>query len=496
MNAQTAVCSLGIDIGTSSVKVGLLDIDSGQLIHVSQRKYDSSALQYSRIIWRETLEALKDTVGAVSDRRSITAAGLSGQMHGTVLYNHLGRVIDPIINWQDKRCDQPLLKYLNKTTIEIISEQLADVDTTNLGVDKIASGFLGATLFYIKENQQALYKQIRHVTLPTDFIRGKLLGKFHPSTDPSNACSTGLFNIKTNSWHTEVLQVLGLDYSMLPRICGTSQFAGEMDWLLTQETGLRSDFPIIYGGGDLQMSILGSGVFEPGSPDLLNIGTGAQIARVSDGFDKLPTIDTWPYFFGNYLNIGASLGGGASYQWLRNHLRSEMDMDLQYWQMDELAERVPPCANGLRFCTGPTRQDPKREFGFYGDLTKQNDPGCMARAVMEGVIKDLWDYYQQMGENEQGWLVGAGNGLGHNRTWPQIASEMFGKSLQVVNTENAVYGAALMADYAAGSTPNLAEAVENIPVSVFHPDPKNVAKYQEITQIKSSNINHSNNKPQ
>jgi len=476
------VYTLGIDIGTSSVKAGLLEPDSGCMEYISQRSYDSAALQNTGVIWDKTLEVLKDLGAIISEGKRIAAFGLSGQMHGTVMYDKLGRVIEPLINWQDKSCNQPLAKYGGKTTIDVIYELLKDTQLDELGVDRIASGFLGATLFYIKENDPFLFNRIRYASLPTDFIRGKLLGKTPRSTDPTNAASTGIFDIRRMFWHSEVIKRLGLPCSHLPQIHVSIGAAGFLDRRVLDSTGLQGNIGIIYGGGDLQMSVLGGGITGAGSPDLLNIGTGAQIVRVTDVFEKLPGIDTWPYFFRNYLHVGASLGGGASYHWLRDYLRSELDIHLNYQQMDELALSVPPGAYGLKFCTGPTRQDPRRKSGFYGDLTRSQDVGCMARAVMEGVLTDLYDYYQQLGASKHDVMVGAGNGLGNSRVWSQIAADMFGKKMLVVNTENAVYGAALFAASRLDRFRDLESAAGKIDYSTFEPDRENAAVYRDNSQ--------------
>ena len=114
------VYTLGIDIGTSSVKAGLLEPESGCLEYISQRSYDNAAHQDTGVIWEKTLEVLEDMGASLSEGQRIAAVGLSGQMHGTVMYDKHGRIIGPLINWQDKSCDQPLTKYNGKTTIDVL----------------------------------------------------------------------------------------------------------------------------------------------------------------------------------------------------------------------------------------------------------------------------------------------------------------------------------------------------------------------------------------
>ncbi len=474
--------TLGIDIGTSSVKAGLLELSSGRLEYISQRSYDNAALQSTRVSWEKTLEVLQDVGAYISAGGKIAAIGLSGQMHGTVMYDKHGRVIEPLINWQDKRCDQPIAKYQGKSTIDVISERLQGADLRELGIDRMASGFLGATLFYIKENDPLLFNRIQFVNLPSDFIRAKLLDFSQPATDQTNACSTGLFNTLENLWHQEIIQLLELPFDILPQVFDTAEIAGYLADNVSTNTGLPVAMPIIYGGGDLQMSVLGSGLTAPDSPDLLNIGTGAQIARITGSFEKLSGLDTWPFFERNYVHIGASLGGGVNYHWLRDMLRSDRCAGISYQEMDELAERVPAGSFGLRFCTGPTRQDPRRKSCFYGDLTHNQDVGCMARAVMEGVFMDLFEYYQQMGASSHKVMIGAGNGLGKSPVWSQIAADMFDRKMFIVDTENAVHGAAILAASRMREFGDLKSAAGKITYSTFEPDRENAAVYREIIE--------------
>ena len=214
--------ALGIDVGTSGAKAGLLNLSSLQLEHVATRGYASPALQPSSMLWEGTLAAARESVAMLAGAGRVQAVGLSGQMHGTVLYNARGEVIEPVINWQDKRCDQPLARYGGKTTVEVIVETLSSPGFEDLGVDFMASGFLGATLFYIQENDRTLFDRIAHVTLPTDAIRARLLERNDYGTDQTNAFGTGLFNTRLNRWHSEFIQKLGLPLTLFPEVHDTA----------------------------------------------------------------------------------------------------------------------------------------------------------------------------------------------------------------------------------------------------------------------------------
>ena len=449
---------LGIDLGTSGVKAGMLNPMSMELNCVSMREYDDVPEQDPDILWERTIESIKESVRMLDDHGQVRAIGLSGQMHGAALYDPDGMLIGPIINWKDE-------KRSTKAIIEKMKRIMGDRTWDELGTN-ISSGYTGAILFGIKENDPDLFRQISHFVLPTDFLRGKLLGKNSYATDQTNAFGTGLFNTKLNCWQEELIERFQLPLNIFPEIHGSSQQAGAIAEEVADLVGLQRGIPIIYGGGDNQMSMLGSGLVGAGSPLLVNIGTAAQISRVISKYQKYPGLDTRSYFQGSYAIVAASLAGGGSYKWLRDEAR-RAGVDIDYCEMDELASQIPPGAGGLVFCSGPTRQNPERKRGFYGNTALESSPAHRARAVMEGVLMDLYTPFQILREDDHcNFMVGAGKGLQKSRVWSRVTADLFAKSVRITNSESAVCGAALMAALGAGYIDNLDEPVQSIACQV------------------------------
>lgn len=496
--------TLGIDMGTSGVKVGVLDVNTLQLISLAMKAYDNSAHQPSAMLWEATASAIQEAVAGL-DTNEIGAIGLSGQMHGTVLYDSAGVVIEPIINWQDKRCDVPLEKYGNRTTVEMMMTRLGVEERTpadwqrldrllqgsveetlptamalefdDLGIDGLASGYLGATLFYIKENDPTLFNRIAHVVMPTDFVRAQLLGACDNATDPTNACGAGIFNTRLNRWHEGVIRSLDLPLDILPTIHGTSEIAGLVPQAVARSLGLKPGTAVIYGGGDNQLSLLGNGLISGDSPVLINIGTGAQISQVTPTYRRVEGIDTRSYVNGYYVFAGSSLGGGRNYAQLKRDLQHSGQSDLTYRMMDELAAQVAAGADGLQFHIR-SRSKRHRQEGFAGN-TAMGSTGHRARAVMEGVLMDL--YMLCPPTDKKGLMIGSGNGLHGSKVWGQMAADFFGSPIRVTNFENAVWAAALLAAVSTGLLPGLDEAVKSIKASrEFEPNPANAAEYQQI----------------
>jgi len=468
--------ALGIDMGTSGVKVAALDLTSLRLATLAMQGYDNSPQQPSTMLWDATAGAIRSAVAGI-DARAIRAISFSSQMHGTVLYDERDDVIDPIINWQDKRCDAPLDRYVGRSTVEVMRDRLADADLYDLGIDFIPSGYLGATLFHIKENEPALFDRILHVLLPGDFIRGKLLGASDHATDPTNAFGAGLFNTRLNRWHAGVIDKLGLPPGILPVVRDTAEIAGALPRDVAHSLGLAPGVPVVCGGGDNQMSLLGNGLIAGDSPALINIGTGAQVSQVTSQFARKAGIDTRSHFNGTFVFVGASMGGGRNHAQLRGVLCQREGRDIGYQEMDELASQAPVGANGLEFQLS-SRGEAQRREGFVG-RTELQDVGHLTRAVMEGIMLDLYRLRPPTGSSP--FMVGAGKGLQKSKAWAQIAADLFDRPIRITHFENAVWGAALIAALGVGAVRDVRDAVATIQYSQqVLPDAARAAQYRDL----------------
>ncbi len=468
--------TLGIDLGTSGAKAALMDTRGFTLVSLAMREYDNAAQQPSAMLWDAVSEAVREAVAGF-DPRDIRGIGLSAQMHGAALYDASGAVIEPIINWKDKRCDAPLAKYGGCTTIEEVTRRLAGLDLSALGVDKLASGYLGMTLFHLMENEPAIFERVRHAVFPGDFIRGQLLGHPDYATDPTNAFGAGIFNARLGAWHDEVIQRLGLPRSILPAVHPSTQIAGAVPAGVARKLGLADGTPVVFGGGDNQVSLLGNGLVSQNSPTLINIGTAAQISQVAASYAKLPGIDTRNFFEGQFAFVGPSFGGGHNFAALRLALQKREGRAISYAEMNEAASRVAPGADGLVYHIA-TRRQPNRPDGFEGrlDLT---DIGHQSRAVMEGVLLDWRQMRPAASAGGAGFLAGSGKGLQNSAVWAQMAADMFGQPIKITNFENAVWGAAVLAALGVGLISNAQEATSAICYTQeFAPNPALVERYR------------------
>jgi xylulokinase len=447
--------TLGVDLGTSGVKVGLLNLATMGLEAVSQREYTASAEQDPTVLWECTLQAVQELAGSLSGSGTILAIGMTGQMHGAVLFDAEGRLIAPIYTWMEANHSSPeIVREMKQVMRGRVSEAT--------GTD-IASGYTAAILYGIKKSDQGLFRRIAHFVLPVDFLRGRFLGSCDYTTDPTNACSTGLFQPKAKSWHTKLIDELQLPMGAFPRVRESSHLAGRLPPEQARLLGLEAGAAIIFGGGDNQMGMLGSGLIDAESPLLVNIGTAAQVSKVIGRYKKYFGLDTRNFFNRKYALVGASLAGGGSYQWLRDTFNRENGTQFSYADMDSLAAQVEPGADGLIFCPGPTRSKPDRKRGFFGNQKRIGSLAYRARAAMEGVLMDLQEANEHLIENDQtGFVHAAGKGLQRSGIWVQIASDLFGRTVRVIPIESPVYGAAILAGFGIGRIQDLGKAVQRI----------------------------------
>ncbi len=444
---------LGIDLGTQSVKAGLVDLDTMVLVEVAARNYDSEPLQDAAILYAATCGAIKELT--VKHGNDIAGVGFSGQMHGTVMLDADGDAIAPVINWQDNRCNLPHATFGGKTAIEKMTALITPDQFSTLGIDRMASGFMSATLFHTRHCDPDLFMRIDRVLFPGDYIRFMLAGKTGYFTDVTNGFGSGVMDTAKSVWHYDVIDNLGLDNSLFPEIRDTKEICGKISPEAAALTGLRAGTPLTTGGGDNQMAMIGSGVFDTDGTVLLNIGTGSQVSMVVSDYSKKPGIDTRSFINGKFALSGPTLAGGMCYTWLRNQIAADIaavtgatpDRASMFAALDRLAMAVPAGCEGLAFepYLRGTRREPSRHAAFTGISMDNYSLGHRARAVMEGVVAELAGFYRQFGYTTAKRIVGAGNGLVNSEIWCRIAADAFGMPVSVMDSESATYGAAITA---------------------------------------------------
>ncbi len=441
---------LGIDLGTSSVKVVVFALD-GSIKGIGNAEYPilipapGYAEQDPEAWWRATIVAVHQAMTHAGNPE-ILSIGLCGQMHGFVPIGANSKPVSPAITWADQR---------SANLIPEIETVVGLADLKKCGTAP-AAGFMISTLFWLQKQQPSLLDQFRTLLMPKDYIRLKLTGDL--GTDASDASATGIFDVGKRTWADDLIARLKLPRSIFPRTGESADLVGHVTKEAGLELGLPPGIPVAAGSADQPAQAIGNGLIDPplGS---ITIGTGGQAfvplrEPILDPKLRLHTFchahhERW------YL-LGAMLSAGMALKWFRAILGNDR---FSYGDLDRLAGNVPPGSEGLTFLPYIVGErspimDPRARGGFVG-LTLGHGPGHLARALLEGVAFAMRQIIETMEECGASLpkLVASGNGLGSS-LWRQMVADILQRPLfQGQDThaaERAGVGASMIGGISAG----------------------------------------------
>ncbi|MGO8704121.1 MAG: sedoheptulokinase [Candidatus Brocadiia bacterium] len=482
---------LGVDVGTTKIAAVVVDSSSGREVVVKAVPNDTETTSAAdkargRSEWDAAASAKRTfecIAAAVRDARGgeIKGIGVTGQMHGTVLLAN-GSPISPFIGWQDRRCQEMLpgrdVNYIDRMM------QLAGVGGFAGTGCTPATGYMASTLFWLAQNGNT--RVTKSAARPTndgvmacflpDYLVLRLTGH-GPVTDSTDAAGSGVLDVASGAWNNGLISKLGLRTDIFAPILKAGAVAGGLTAEAANALGLEEGIPVCVGCGDNQAGFAGS-VADPPDSILVNIGTGAQVSAWVPGCPSAENLDTRPHLDGGFLLVGAPLCGGVSYAFLRDFLLAVGreffgaggDEDI-YAKMNSLAAAAPAGADGLRcepLFTG-SRSDPQRRASWNGMSPANFTPGHFARAIIEGIVEQVRLHYADMlggGMKPRRQLICTGNGVRRNPLFSQTLSAAFQMPLRVtVSTEEAAFGAALLAAVASGEFASLRDAARLIAYS-------------------------------
>lgn len=479
---------IGIDIGTSATKVLLID-EAGAILARHTAGYPLStprpgwAEQDPADWWRAVELGLDAIRPALDDGIEPVGIGLSGQMHGLVPLDDGDRVIRPAILWNDQRTGRQCAW---------ITERAGGLDgLLALTNNPMLTGYTGSKIVWMRDEEPALYKRLKHFLNPKDHIRLLLTGEH--ATDVSEASGTGLFDVARRDWSWELLDRIGLPRAMLPRAYESHEVTGRLRDDVADRFGLPRGLAVMGGGGDAVIQTTGSGLIDPGIAQTI-IGTAGIAACALDSCAANPGgrlqifCNNAP---GRWHCMGVSMNAGGAFAWLRRALGAFATEEPAFDAMTALAAEVPAGSEGLFFlpyligerCPHP---DPDARGAFVG-LTLRHGAGHLTRAAMEGVVysmREMLELMRPLGLVAR--TIRASGGGAASPLWRQIQADILGAEVQTVSgaAEGGAYGAALVAGVGAGIWPDLTAAVEGIAVETrTRPDPASQAVHDAAFAI-------------
>jgi len=399
---------LGIDLGTSELKLLLLDerqriaATTGVPLTV-QRPQPLWSEQDPAAWWSaldEGMARLKSEHGAALAQ--VRGIGLSGQMHGAVTLDAADRVLRPAILWNDGRSAAQCAEMM------AACPELPAI-TGNLAMP----GFTAPKLAWMRRHEPDLFARVAKVLLPKDWLRLQLSGE-HVG-DMSDAAGTLWLDVARRRWSPEALALTGLDERHMPRLVEGSEASAALRPELAARWGLRAGIPIAGGGGDNAASAVGMGVVQPGQ-GFLSLGTSGVIFLCNERFSPNPARAVHAFCHalpGTWHQMSVMLSAASALRWVTQTLGQPDEATLidQAAALTDAQRRQAPLF--LPYLSGErTPHNDAHAQGVFFGLTHAHDAAALGYAVLEGVGFGLLDGWQALqaggGTADALWLVGGG----------------------------------------------------------------------------------------
>ncbi|MEP1384916.1 MAG: xylulokinase [Paraglaciecola sp.] len=436
---------LGIDLGTSSVKVIVLD-DNDTLVAQA-----SSPLQVSRpkplwseqdphAWWQATNLAMEELKANHSELlKTVVSIGLSGQMHGATLLDGDNQIIRPAILWNDGRCEAQCKSIeANEPTYRAITGNIA------------MPGFTAPKLLWVKENEPSNFEKIAKVLLPKDYLRFLMTGKF--ASDMSDSAGTLWLDVAKRQWSTKMLAVTGLTVEHMPVLFEGTDITGYLCDEVAEKWGVNN-IPVATGAGDNAAGAVGIGVIEPDQA-FLSLGTSGVYFVATPTYNPNPDSavhtfchcipDTWH-------QMAVFLSAASCLTWV-TQLTGFKDEKRLLDEVEKLDFSKPSSLVFLPYLSGERtpHNNPNAQGVFFG-LTHNTSSAELGRAVLEGVAFAFADGQQALlasGTNIAEVSVIGGGSRSH--LWGQILASVLNKPLTYRKGAEVgpAYGAARLAKIA------------------------------------------------
>lgn len=450
---------LGLDLGTSKLCALALSTDARRVLAVRSAPNDADVPDLppdrheqdpAKILDRSLGLVRELLAGEAVAAGEVAGLCVAGQMHGVLLVDRGLQPVTPLITWRDRRALKP-------TGPGNIEQALADVDESGQSRTgcRLHPGYGGLTLHRLAKNGR-LPGGALALSL-ADFVTAALTGVV--ATEPTHAASWGILDVERGRWDSELVGRLGIPEAVLPEIRPSAMPLGELLAEQAEALGLARTVRVLSPVGDNQASVIGAVGFGAGTC-VVNLGTGGQVSLPSSEFRSAPPLETRPMPFGGYILVGASLCGGWSYEYLRRFYQdvaremtgrelADADADAcAYERLNALARKAPPGAGGLRADTrfGGSRSEPGVSGAVAGIDTENLTPGNLARAVLEGMVRELADMARLADGLRVERVVASGGAVRKNPLVKEVTGEMFGAPCEVGPArEEAALGAAYCA---------------------------------------------------
>jgi len=457
---------LGIDIGTSEVKVALVD-GAGQLIAVGRAALDISR---PHPLWSEQDPEswVRATQAAIADLAAghggalgqVTGIGLSGQMHGAVLLDAKDRVLRPAILWNDTR-----------SAAECAVLEARVPEARQLTGNMAMPGFTAPKLLWVAAHEPETFAATAKVLLPKDYVRWWLTGEY--VSEMSDAAGTLWLDVQRRAWCDPMLAATGLDRSHMPRLVEGSAPSGVLRSELARAWGMTGAVVVAGGAGDNAASAVGLGVVAEGE-GFLSLGTSGVFFVANDGYRPAPDrgVHTFCHALpGMWHQMAVMLSAASCLRWV-SHLTGAADEAALIAE----AEALAPAARSqapvfLPYLSGErTPHNDAFAQGVWFGLRHDTDRAQLGYSVLEGVAFGLADGLAAV--REAGGVarsVALTGGGSRSRFWAQLIASALDVPLALPEGSEvgAALGAARLGHLAADPRATIASVCPAPPVAAM-----------------------------
>ena len=467
---------IGIDLGTSAVKLLLMD-QEGAVRNVVSKEYPLEFphpgwSQQNPEDWRKAvLEGIPELLEGF-DRSQVAGIGAGGQMHGLVVLDEKDEVIRPAILWNDGRTAAEV-DYLNG---EVGKDKLS-AWTANIAF----AGFTAPKLLWLRKNEPEHFARIAKIMLPKDYINYVLTGVH--CTDYSDASGMLLLDVEHKCWSKEMLELCGVSEAQMPRLFESYEAVGTLKPDIARQLGLPEHVKVCAGAGDNAAAAVGTGTVGEGACNI-SLGTSGTIFISSEhfGVDPNNALHAFAHADGHYHLMGCMLSAASCNKWLMEDVFHTTDYNAEQSPItpDRLGENhvfFLPYLMGER---SPINDTNAR--GTFVGMTMDTSRADLTQAVLEGVafaIRDSWEVARSLGiQIHRSMICGGG---AKSPLWRTIMANVLDLELDLPASEQGPgMGGAMLAMVACGAYPSVQDACAKlVQVSqTVKPDPALAAKYE------------------
>ncbi len=409
--------------------------------------------------WRACGVAVSKALAKAKLRgEDIACVGFSGQMHGAVLLDERDEVVRPALIW----CDVRTQKQCDDLTAKVGAERLIQ-----LTCNPALANFTVTKFLWVRENEPELWRRVRSVMLPKDYVRFRLTGE--RATDMADASGTLLLDVAHRRWSSEMLQAAEMDERWLPGLFESPEVCARVSEAGAVATGLKPGTPVVAGAGDQAAGATGMGIVAAGGVSA-TIGTSGVVFAATDrpALDPKGRLHTFCHAIpGRWHVMGVTQAAGLSLRWFRDQFGTESkDGGDPYDALVDAAATVAPGCDGLLWTPylmgeRTPHLDGNARAALVG-LSASHTRAHVVRAILEGVafsLRDTFSIFEEMKVPVK--KIRLGGGGARSKLWRQIQADIYGQEIEIVEAEEgAAYGAAILAGVGAKVWPSVDAACE------------------------------------